>query len=100
MQNWSTTPEFYLKQECIPVGCVPPSGGGCLLPRGVSPWQGGLLLGGSPWRGGGLPGRGVSLAGGVPPSGGLLAWGSPWWGGIPACTEADPPPCEQNDRQV
>ena len=100
----SENKKFYLKQECIPVGCVPPSRGGCLLGRGVPPSGGGVLLGGGCRLPGGLLGRGclllggVSLAGGVPPSGGLLALGSPWWGGIPACTEADPPVNRMTDR--
>ena len=43
--------------------------------------------------GGGLPGLGgvVSDPGGSAWSGGV---------GIPACIEAEPPPCEQNDKQV
>ena len=65
---------FYLKQECIPVGCVPSAvaavSGGGVLPGGVV-----------------LP-RWVCFLGGV-------LWGD----GIPARTEADPL-CEQNDRQV
>ena len=49
----------YVKQECIPVGCVPSTavaispGGGCLLPGGVCS--------------GGVCSRGVS---------------APWWGGV------------------
>ena len=37
-----------------------------------------------------VPGGCLLRRGGVPGPG----------GGIPACTKADPPPCEQNDRQV
>ena len=55
-------------------------GGGVSAPRGVSAPEGVcLLLGGCL-----LPG-GVSALGGC---------------GIPTCTEADTPPCEQNDKQV
>ena len=36
------------------------------------------------------------------PGGGTWSWGvpGPGGGGIPAFTEADPPPREQNDKQV
>ena len=51
--------------------------GGCLL-QGVS-----------------TPG-GCLLQGGVCSEGGVCSRG----GGIPACTEADTPPCEQSDKQV
>ena len=64
---------FYLKQECIPVGCVPSavaaiSGGGCasgelVLPGGCASWE-------------------------------VCFWG----GGIPACTEVDPPVNRMTDR--
>ena len=90
-----------VKQECIPVGCVPaarrPYAGVCFPGRG-SPWSGGvcLVLGGSPWSGGFLPGRGVCLVwGGLPGPGGvcLVLGGS----GIPACTEADTlPPVDRH----
>ena len=85
--------------------------GGCLLqgvsapgevsaPRGgVSAPEGCLLQGGVCSRGGCLFLEGVCLgvsAHRVPAPGGCLLWGC----GIPACTEADIPPCEQNDRQV
>ena len=87
---------------------VPPSWGVSLAGvslLGVS-LLGGLLARGSPcWGGASL--LGALLLEGVPPSrvspcqgcaslpGGLLLGV-----GIPACTEADPSPCEQNDRQV
>ena len=66
-----------------------PGGGGCLLQGGVCS-GGGCLL----WR--------VSAVGGSAPvavvcSGGVSSLGGC---GIPACTEADTPRCEQNDRQV
>ena len=59
-------------QDCIPVGCIPPAGWP-YLPVCSAP-------------GGCLPGLG----------GAFLVRG----GGIPACTEADPPPCEQNHRRL
>ena len=43
----------------------------------------------------GVSGRGVFARGRVWSGGCLVRVG-----GIPACTEADPPPCEQNERQV
>ena len=98
------------KQDCIPVGRVPPArwpylpvcsaGGGILLLGwfsfqggllpGLSPRQGGLLGGGFCFQGvlllgGLLPcllGRGVSLAGGSPWQGGLLGRGVRWQGGL------------------
>ena len=81
------------RQECIPVGCVPAArrpyagvcfrGGGCLLQGGV--WSGGVCGPG----GGGLVRGCVCVCSG---GGGV---------GIPACIEAeDPPPREQNDKQV
>ena len=84
----------YLRQECIPVGCVPaarrPYAGVCFW--GGLPGPGGvvcLVPGGS-----GMPGLGgvVCLVGG-----GCLPWG-----GIPACTEAEPPlPVNRmNDRHL
>ena len=75
-----------LKQECIPVGCVPAArrpyagvcfpGGVCLVPGGLSAWSRGGLPdpGGSAWSWGG---GAVCLVGGGH--------------GIPAGTEADPP---------
>ena len=97
-----------MKQECIPVGCVPaarwpypgvcfPGGGVCLL-RGVSAPQGGCLVLGGCLVPGGVCSRGVSAggfwSGGSGPRrgsapGGLLLEGV--GAGIPACTEADPP---------
>ena len=66
-----------------------------LCSGGGLPGPGGCLFRGVPGLGGvcswGVPGSGVSAPGGMPGPGG---------GGIPACTEADPPPCEQNDRQM
>ena len=63
------------EQECIPVGCVLSAAVAMCIPecigQGVCASQHAL-------------GRGVSAGGGC----------------IPACTGADMPPCEQNDRQV
>ena len=93
---------FDIKQECIPVGCVPaarrPYAGVC-FPGGVSAWS----RGGLPGLGGGwwvcLVGGGVSLVrGGVclPGPGGVSPWSR--GDGIPACTEADTlPPRGQTD---
>ena len=86
--------------------------GGCLLPGGVCFW--GCLLGGVCSRGlsalGGVNSGGVCsggcllpgglLLGGVCSRGCLLLGGLLRGGGIPACTEADTPPREQNDKQV
>ena len=71
-------------------------GGGVLLGRGGSSWQGGFSLaegvlpggGGSPWQGG------FSLAGGVLPNRGEFSLA----GGV--LPTGDPPPREQNDKQV
>ena len=80
------------KQECIPVGCVPSAAVTMSIPActgqgGVCVFQHALGLGGvypsMHWAGGCLP-MGVSAQGVC----------------IPACTGADTPPCEQNDRQV
>ena len=71
-----------VKQECIPVGYVPPA---CCPYLPACPGQGGCLL---PGLGGVCSREGVCYQGGC-----LLP------GVIPACTKADPP-CEQNDRQV
>ena len=66
------------KQDCIPVGCVPPArwpylGGGCTCPGGV-PARGGVpVQGGCP---GGVPAWGVYLGGTCP--------GGCTWGGVPA----------------
>ena len=78
----------YAKQECIPVECVPSPTAAVSRGRGVSA-RGGVCWGVS------APGEGVC-------SGGCLLPGMVWSGGvgIPACTEADTPPCVQNDRQV
>ena len=65
-----------LKQECIPVGCVPSA------TVAVS-W-------GSAWSGG-------CLVLGVPGLGGCLVRGCLVQGGVPACTEADPPMDRQTD---
>ena len=84
-------PQIAILKECIPVGCIPPAcqpylpactvQGECLLREGVS-----------------APGCGVSAPGGLLPGGGGVS--APGGYDIPACTEADPLPCEQNDRQV
>ena len=111
----------FTQQECIPVGCVPaarrpyagvcfPGGGVCLVQGGCLP---GLGEGGVCLVQGGLPGPGgwgcLPGLGGLPGWGGVcLVRGSAWSGGvclvrgvgIPACIEAEPPPCEQNDKQV
>ena len=98
-----------LKQECIPVGCVPaahrPYAGVC-FPGGVSDLGGVCLV----WEGVCMvPGGGFCLVlGGVvvsdlggclPGPGGVSAW-SRGGVGIPACIETEPPPHEQNDKQV
>ena len=101
--NWRDVCSDIMKQECIPVGCVPaarwpyarvcfppPGGvlspGGGLLPGGVCVCSWGCMLGGC-------------LLQGVSALGGCLLWGMSapggwcllWGGGIPACTEADTP---------
>ena len=83
--------KYYVKQECIPVGCVPsaavaisPGGGGlsaargCLLRRGLLLGGGCLLLGGGCLLIGVclLPGVGCVSAPGVVCSGGCLPQGS------------------------
>ena len=76
----------------------PASRGGGVSAPGEGVCSGGCLL----LAGSSAPGRGVCSQGvgcllpGVSAPGGVSAWGC----GIPACTEADTPPCEQNDRQV
>ena len=94
-----------VKQECIPVGCVPAAhwpyagvcfpggvsalGGVCLVrggvclfggvsaPRGCVPGVGGfMLLGGCAWSGG-------CLVWGSAPEGVCLVWGGLLWGGVP-----------------
>ena len=91
-----TDGQMPVKQECIPVECVPSaaaavSGGGGAYFLGMLPSGGCFLLGVLPSRGvlprgGGcfLPGEGVAsfTGGSFPGAGG---------GGIPACTEADTP---------
>ena len=112
-----------IKQECIPVGCVPAAHrlyAGVCTPGGV--WSGGEVCSGGRGvsaPGVSAPGGGVSAQGGVCCQGGrCLVWGAGgvWSGGclllgglvqgglplgggvyIPACTEADTlPPCGQN----
>ena len=86
---------IFLKQVCIPVGCVPPTccpylpactvqvERECLLPGGVC--SGGLLLGDVCSQG--VSARGCLLQGVSAPEGCLL----PRWVCVPACTEADTP---------
>ena len=98
-----------LKQECIPVGCVPaarrPYAGVCfqggVLPVGGFSMPGGFSLrGGSPCQGG-SPCRGGSpcQGGGSHWSGGVLhAGGFSMPGGVlPAGVVSGEPPCEQNE---
>ena len=64
------------KQECIPIGCIPPASvaivGGCVCLRGVCLEVGGVCLeGGCLPRGGGCLSRG----GGVCLEVGMSAWG-------------------------
>ena len=66
--------EFYFKQECIPVGCVPSAAVAMSTPAGTGHCVSQHAVG-----------RGVSARG-------CLPWG--------VCTEADTPSCGQNDRQV
>ena len=80
----------YVKQECIPVGCVPsaaiavsPRAGVCLVPRGSVPWERCVCSGGCLVPGGLIPGGCLVLGGYV--------WLFGPGGGIPACTEADAP---------
>ena len=95
------------KQDCIPVGCVPPRGGTCLVRGGYLPGPGGVPA----WsRGVYLPGwGGTCLApGGVPAwSGGvtcLVPGGCTYLvrgGGLPAWSRGvylvrHSPPCGQN----
>ena len=101
--------DFYIKQECIPVGCVPAArrpyagvcfggGGGFLPARGGSPCRGGSSLPGGvpPCRGGSLCQGGFLPAGGgvLPARGGFSLPGGvlPARGGSP-----ENPPCEQNE---
>ena len=90
-----------VKQDCIPVGCVPPAHwpylpgcsmpGGCLLPGGSAPGGSccsqGVYSGGVSALGGGVCSWGVSAPRGLS----ALGVSAPG-GGIPACTEADTPP--------
>ena len=82
-----------LKQECIPVGCVPathwPYAGVCFQEGGV-PGPGEYLV----W---GVPGPGGCLVQGVPGPGGCLLLGR---GVVSQHALRQTPPCEQNDRQV
>ena len=65
--------------------------GGCMVP-GVHGPRGWCMVLGGVWSQGGACPRGVHGPGGCMVLGG---------GGIPACTEAEPPPPdEQNDKQV
>ena len=76
---------FLTRQECVPVGCVPPAccpylpgctaPGGCTCPGSVPGWEG-------------VPVQGVYL-----PKGGVPAWGVYLPGG---CTCLGTPPREQN----
>ena len=114
MFNLMVMTPLQFKQECIPVGCVPParyhtgvSGGGG--GGRVSSLSGGLCPRGSPSVGiclGGSLSRAVSVQGGVSIWGGLSGGvsvrgvsvqGDLCPGGLP-----DRPPslCEQNDRQT
>ena len=84
------------KQDCIPVGCVPPTycpylpaytvQRGVSALRGMSDWgvsaPGGCVLLGVVCSWGVSAPRGVSALGEA-----VCSWGI----GIPACTEADPP---------
>ena len=92
-----------------------PGGGGCVgvvcLLRGGLHWgvsaswgDGVCLLGRCVCSGGGVcSGEGGVCSGGVSALGGCLLPGGVCLllgGGIPACTETDTSPCEQNDKQV
>ena len=74
-----------VKQECIPVGCVPSAA------VAVSARRGACCQWGACCRGGGclVPGCAWSRGGGGLPAP---------RGGIPACTEADPPVDRMTDR--
>ena len=78
-----------LQQECIPVGCVPAA----RRPYARICFRGGLLPGGSAL--GGVPGPGgVCSQGGVcvsAPRGVVVSQHA---------LRQNPPPCEQNDKQV
>ena len=89
-------------------GCIPgPEGGQCTWSHGGVPSPRGAYL----VPGGSGPGGAYLVPGGCVWSRGrgCLVWGDVCqvlgdvWSqgcGIPACTEADTPPCEQNDKQV
>ena len=97
---------YNIKQDCIPVGCVPPARwpylSACSVPGGLCP--GGSLSWGVSVPGGLCP-RGVS-AGGVSVPGGSLSRGGVCLGGVcpgghVACKACwDTPPCEQNSWQT
>ena len=112
-----------MRQECIPVGCIPPASmaipcllgevpaghGGCLRGGEVSTCWGVCLVGVSAWQGGYLPNRGAAYKGRsvwwwVLPGGGMSAWQavSTWWGVVynTQTQRQTPTPCEQNHRQV
>ena len=110
--------QIYLKQECIPVGCVPsaavavPGGEGRLL-GGVCPGRWGCLPGGggcvcysASWDMSSPVHAGICLPGGVCPS---ACWdmsaegvSAPVHTGICLlqCMQGYISPCEQNDRQM
>ena len=83
---------FSTQQECIPVGCIPPTC--CPYLPACNAVEGGVPgPGGVPAQGGGVPGPGQYLPGGVPgPGGGCVpsprGGGVPAWGGVPGggCT--------------
>ena len=108
MCMFSKITEKLMKQECIPVGCVPPAcwpyhplvdhipaciargvpAGGCTCPGGCT-CQGGVPVGGVY-----LP-EGCTCPGGVPARGrGCTCWGCTCPGGVPvlSCTWAGTPP--------
>ena len=97
-----------LKQECIPVGCVPAARrlyarvcfpGGCLVQGwGGVPGPGGWCA----WSGGACLVRGVCLVwgGGVPGPGGRGVSALGGSASVPCGIPPPPPPCEQNDKQV
>ena len=84
MAVWSTYPQTFKKQECIPVGCVPPAHwpwyvcwGVCSWGGGVCSWGEGLLLGGVCSWGGSALGGVSALQGGVCSWGGVNMWPVP-----------------------
>ena len=91
--EWPQGGQSPVKQECIPVGCVPPA---AVVVRGVYlVWGGVPGPGGCTWFPGGVPGPGgvvpgpmgvgvsgpggCTWSGGVPGPGGCLTWS---WGGV------------------